>query len=155
MAAPNKLAHQVADGRWLLTGGGGYEPLRDVPRTWTHLLAEAAGHPIDPRARIPAAWREHASRRTGRQAPELMTEGDDPAVLALGQPMATTASSGLTSRARTRVTGIPIIWVTPERLTATAGGHWADFHDPEYTRNEPGRLNDQRSSPSSQEAQIR
>ena len=113
MAAPNKLAHQVADGRWLLTGGGGYEPLRDVPRTWTHLLAEAAGHPIDPRAHIPAAWREHASRRTGRQAPELMTEGDDPAVLALGQPMATTASSGLTSRARTRVTGIPIIWVTP------------------------------------------
>ena len=112
MAAPNKLAHQVADGRWLLTGGGGYEPLRDVPRTWTHLLAEAAGHPIDPRAHIPAAWREHASRRTGRQAPELMTEGDDPAVLALGQPMATTASSGLTSRARTRVTGIPIIWVT-------------------------------------------
>jgi len=84
-----------------------------------------------------------------------MTEGDDPAVLALGQPMATTASSGLTSRARTRVTGIPIIWVTPERLTATAGGHWADFHDPEYTRNEPGRLSDQRSSPSSQEAQIR
>jgi len=39
MAAPNKLAHQVAGGRWLLTGGGGYEPLRDVPRTWTHLLA--------------------------------------------------------------------------------------------------------------------
>jgi acetoin utilization protein AcuC len=74
-AAIHELAHQVADGRWLLTGGGGYELLQVVPRTWTHLLAEAAGRPIDPAARIPAAWREFASRRTGRQAPELMTEG--------------------------------------------------------------------------------
>ncbi len=77
-AAIHHLAHQVAGGRWLLTGGGGYEPLLVVPRTWTHLLAEAAGLPIDPGARIPAAWRDYASRRTGRRAPELMTEGSDP-----------------------------------------------------------------------------
>ena len=74
-AAIHALAHQVAGGRWLLTGGGGYDLLQVVPRTWAHLLAEAAGHPIDPGARIPAAWREHASRRTGRLAPEFMTEG--------------------------------------------------------------------------------
>ena len=74
-AAIHDLAHQVADGRWLLTGGGGYEPLQVVPRTWTHLLAEAAGYPIDPQARIPAVWREYAFRRTGRRAPELMTDG--------------------------------------------------------------------------------
>jgi acetoin utilization protein AcuC len=49
--------------------------LQVVPRTWAHLLAEAAGHPIDPGARIPAAWREHAARGTGRLAPEFMTEG--------------------------------------------------------------------------------
>jgi acetoin utilization protein AcuC len=73
--AIHELAHQVAGGRWLLTGGGGYELLQVVPRTWAHLLAEAAGHPIDPRARIPAAWREHAARGTGRLAPEFMTEG--------------------------------------------------------------------------------
>ena len=74
-AAIHALAHQVADGRWLLTGGGGYELLHVVPRTWTHLLAEAAGYPINPMARIPGGWREYASRRTGRQAPELMTDG--------------------------------------------------------------------------------
>ena len=74
-AAIHELAHQVAGGRWLLTGGGGYDLLQVVPRTWAHLLAEAAGHPIDPGARIPAAWREHASRGTGRLAPEFMTEG--------------------------------------------------------------------------------
>ena len=74
-AAIHELAHQVAGGRWLLTGGGGYELLQVVPRTWAHLLAEAAGHPIDPGARIPAAWREHAAGGTGRLAPESMTEG--------------------------------------------------------------------------------
>jgi acetoin utilization protein AcuC len=46
-----------------------------VPRTWTHLLAEAAGEPIDPAAPTPGEWREHVERRTGRQAPEQMTEG--------------------------------------------------------------------------------
>src|ERR1035441_290468 len=76
-AAIHDLAHEVAGGRWLLTGGGGYELVHVVPRTWTHLLAEAAGHPIDPGARIPAAWLEYASRRTGRRAPELLTEGGD------------------------------------------------------------------------------
>ena len=62
----------------MLTGGGGYELLEVVPRTWTHLLAEAAGSPIDPGARIPAAWREYASRRTGREAPQTMTDGTEP-----------------------------------------------------------------------------
>jgi len=52
--------------------------LEVVPRTWAHLLAEAAGRPIDPRAPIPARWREYASRRTGREAPEVMTEGGEP-----------------------------------------------------------------------------
>jgi acetoin utilization protein AcuC len=74
-AAIHVLAHEVAGGRWLLTGGGGYELLQVVPRSWAHLLAEAAGRPIDPAARIPAAWREYAAIRIGRQAPELMTEG--------------------------------------------------------------------------------
>ncbi|MGO8884368.1 MAG: acetoin utilization protein AcuC [Streptosporangiaceae bacterium] len=77
-ASIHALAHETADGRWLLTGGGGYELLQVVPRTWSHLLAEAAGYPIAPRARIPAVWREYASRRTGRPAPEVMTEDDDP-----------------------------------------------------------------------------
>ena len=77
-AAIHALAHRLAGGRWLLTGGGGYELLEVVPRTWTHLLAEAAGYPIDPRARIPASWREYAFRRTGWEAPEVMTEGSEP-----------------------------------------------------------------------------
>ncbi len=77
-AAIHRLAHEAAGGRWLLTGGGGYELLQVVPRTWTHLLAEAADRPLDPEAPIPPAWREYATRRTGREAPEVMTEGTQP-----------------------------------------------------------------------------
>jgi len=78
-AAVHQLAHETAGGRWLLTGGGGYELVQVVPRTWTHLLAEAAGRPIDPRAATPDSWRDYVTSRTGRQAPELMTEGSEPA----------------------------------------------------------------------------
>jgi len=78
-AAVHALAHDLADGRWLLTGGGGYELVRVVPRSWTHLLAEAAGQPIDPRTPTPAPWREYVALRTGLPAPEEMTEGE-PAV---------------------------------------------------------------------------
>jgi len=74
-AAIHALAHDLAGGRWLLTGGGGYELVRVVPRTWTHLLAEAASQPIDPDAPTPAAWRDYVARRTGLTAPERMTEG--------------------------------------------------------------------------------
>jgi acetoin utilization protein AcuC len=71
----HQLAHSCAGGRWLLTGGGGYELVQVVPRTWTHLLAEAAGRPLDPGIQIPPGWRDYVRERTGRPAPELMTEG--------------------------------------------------------------------------------
>jgi acetoin utilization protein AcuC len=74
-AAIHRLAHETAGGRWLLTGGGGYELVQVVPRTWTHLLAEAASQPVDPATATPAEWRDYVRRRTGRDGPEQMTEG--------------------------------------------------------------------------------
>jgi acetoin utilization protein AcuC len=74
-AAIHQLAHETAGGRWLLTGGGGYELVQAVPRTWTHLLAEASGRPIDPATATPDEWRAYTRQRTGRDAPEHMTEG--------------------------------------------------------------------------------
>ena len=74
-AAVHALAHDLAGGRWLLTGGGGYDLVQVVPRTWTHLLAEAAGQPVNPTAPTPAPWRDYVTRRTGLTAPEDMTEG--------------------------------------------------------------------------------
>ena len=77
-AAIHALAHDLAGGRWLLTGGGGYDLVQVVPRTWTHLLAEAAGQPIDPATPTPALWREYVAQRTGLTAPEHMTDGHLP-----------------------------------------------------------------------------
>ncbi len=74
-AAIHALAHEAAGGRWLLTGGGGYDLADVVPRTWTHLLAEAAGQPIDPATPTPAPWREYVAQRTGLPAPGHMTDG--------------------------------------------------------------------------------
>jgi acetoin utilization protein AcuC len=72
----HELAHEVAGGRWLLTGGGGYELVRVVPRCWTHLLAQAASRPVDPLAATPLDWREYVRERTARQAPETMTDDE-------------------------------------------------------------------------------
>ncbi len=74
-AAMHDLAHEVSDGRWLFTGGGGYQLVQVVPRSWTHLLAEATGQPIDPSAPTPQLWREYVSLTAVEPAPELMTEG--------------------------------------------------------------------------------
>ena len=70
------LAHEITDGKWLLTGGGGYELVQVVPRSWTHLLAVAAGEPINPHLPVPDAWRALAAERTGENAPTRMTDGE-------------------------------------------------------------------------------
>ena len=61
------LAHELCDGRWLATGGGGYALVQVVPRIWTHLLAIAAGTPIDPAMPTPARWRELARSLAGKR----------------------------------------------------------------------------------------
>lgn len=50
------LAHEYAEGRWLATGGGGYDAFRVVPRSWALVwLAQAHrdGHQV-----APTEWRE-------------------------------------------------------------------------------------------------
>jgi acetoin utilization protein AcuC len=71
----HKLAHEVTGGRWLVTGGGGYELVRVVPRCWTHLLAEASGKAIEPVSPTPVSWREYVLDRTDSRPPESMTDG--------------------------------------------------------------------------------
>jgi acetoin utilization protein AcuC len=73
------LAHSLAGGRWVLVGGGGYQRVQVVPRTWTHLLGVAAGRPVDPFAATPDGWRALAESLTGEVAPEKMTDGADAA----------------------------------------------------------------------------
>ncbi|MFF2042494.1 acetoin utilization protein AcuC [Kitasatospora sp. NPDC058170] len=72
-------AHRLADGRWIALGGGGYAVVDVVPRSWTHLVATAAGRPVDPATETPEAWRAEVYRRSRRPAPLRMTDGARPA----------------------------------------------------------------------------
>jgi acetoin utilization protein AcuC len=76
--AVHRWAHRYAGGRWVALGGGGYEWVDVVPRAWTHLIAEATGHPIDPHAEVPEAFREFVLESLGRQGPGRMTDGRNP-----------------------------------------------------------------------------
>jgi acetoin utilization protein AcuC len=76
--ALHRLAHEHAEGRWLLLGGGGYAVVEVVPRTWTHVLAEAAHRPIPPQTETPETWRAFAAERTGGIAPGTMSDGHRP-----------------------------------------------------------------------------
>lgn len=52
----DRLAHEHADGRWLATGGGGYDAFRVVPRSWA-LVWLAQAH-REPPQETPQAWRD-------------------------------------------------------------------------------------------------
>ncbi len=82
-AALHQLAHEVTGGRWIAVGGGGYEIVQVVPRSWTHLLAEITGHPLDPDTETPDSWLElvRATHRTrGTEAPHRRHRTDLPPV---------------------------------------------------------------------------
>ena len=77
----HQLAHQAASGRWVGTGGGGYQWARVVPRAWTIYFAEMADVRVpDP---LPAAWIEAARREDGSDVPEHLS---DPPVPETGDP---------------------------------------------------------------------
>lgn len=74
-------ADRFAHGRWLATGGGGYNPLRVVPRSWTHLVGVVTGQPVPLSTPVPEAWREHV-RRLGEEdltGDMSLFEGDEEA----------------------------------------------------------------------------
>ncbi|MGZ5214488.1 MAG: acetoin utilization protein AcuC, partial [Actinomycetota bacterium] len=78
------LAHDAAGGRWVATGGGGYQWARVVPRAWTLAFAEMAGAEV-PDA-LPEEWIEQAEWAVRGEVPATFSEpslgpgdGDDDA----------------------------------------------------------------------------
>ncbi len=51
----DSIAHRWAAGRWLATGGGGYDAYRVVPRAWA--LTWLAGAHLEVPVETPEAWR--------------------------------------------------------------------------------------------------
>lgn len=70
-----ELATRLCEGRWISTGGGGYNTASVVPRAWSHLVAIASGKPIPLATKVPPVWREYVHERYGIWPPESM--GDD------------------------------------------------------------------------------
>lgn len=72
------LAHELCDGKWVVTGGGGYAVVEVVPRAWTHLLAITAGAPVEPQTELPESFRAYVNEALGAAAPYRMTDGAVP-----------------------------------------------------------------------------
>ena len=72
------VAHRFAGGRWLATGGGGYDVYRVVPRSWS--LVWLAGAHREVPDRTPMAWRERWAAEGARygQTPPPETFTDAP-----------------------------------------------------------------------------
>jgi acetoin utilization protein AcuC len=108
----HRLAHEVSGGRWLAFGGGGYGLLRCVPRTWTHLLAEASGEPIAPETPVPQAWIDDLRARGVQGAlPSHMGEGRAPQL----RPWEPGGDSWLDRAiAATRAASYPLLGLDPD-----------------------------------------
>ena len=74
----DSIAHRHGRGRWLATGGGGYDAYRVVPRTWA--LTWLAGAHLEVPDATPEAWRDRWSAEAARygQAPLPERFTDEP-----------------------------------------------------------------------------
>ncbi len=70
-----ELAEAHSDGRWLAVGGGGYQLIRVVPRSWTHLLATVLDRDVEPETALPTNWVAAISRAAPTaEIPPRMTD---------------------------------------------------------------------------------
>lgn len=82
------LAHRCTRGRWLATGGGGYQWAAVVPRAWTLYFAAMAA--VEPPDQLPGRWLESARQQGGHDLPTTLSEpspspagADEAAVIAV------------------------------------------------------------------------
>jgi acetoin utilization protein AcuC len=71
----HELAHELCAGRWVATGGGGYDIWRVVPRAWTALWAVVSHQELP--EKVPADWLVVRGKNSPVELPVLMR--DDPA----------------------------------------------------------------------------
>lgn len=71
----SELATAHAGGRWVATGGGGYEIVSVVPRVWANLAAVVADRPLPLDAAVPEAWRRRVGTLVDVEIPTVLGEG--------------------------------------------------------------------------------
>ena len=68
----DRLSHEHCEGRWLATGGGGYDAYRVVPRSWAIIWLAMAHREVPPET--PSEWRERwaqAAEAFGQSPPPV------------------------------------------------------------------------------------
>jgi len=68
----HELAHRYCEGRWVATGGGGYDPVRVVPRAWATVWGEMNRR--TPPSRLPKAWLARWQPRAAGDLPDTLTD---------------------------------------------------------------------------------
>jgi acetoin utilization protein AcuC len=116
----DSVAHRHAGGRWLATGGGGYDVYRVVPRTWS--LTWLAGAHREPPDRTEPAWRSRwaadALRYDQSPPPERFVDAPN-AGLAYSDLQQLAESRSLETLAQVRSIVLPRLL-----LVAEARGWW-------------------------------
>ena len=74
-AALHRLAHEAAGGRWLIVGGGGYDPADVTPRAWTAFFGTVLGKETAGVV-LPADWRQASHGKGGRPPVHLLDDAD-------------------------------------------------------------------------------
>jgi hypothetical protein len=127
------LAHRHAGGRWLATGGGGYDVYSVVPRAWS-LVWLAGAHRPPPEA-ISPAWLERWTReaaRFGRDALPVAFE-DKPSVGATSSWSTDAESRAAASLELVRAKTVPMLI-----RTAVDAGWWRpDWVDDDERGGQP------------------
>ncbi|HWE62612.1 MAG TPA: acetoin utilization protein AcuC [Chloroflexota bacterium] len=101
------LAHEVCEGRWLATGGGGYDLYSVVPRAWTLLFAGMIGADL-PEA-LPPAFLELRGRYTTESLATTFLDSDDAPIRADDAEAALHAAIETISTVR----GLPLPFLSP------------------------------------------
>ncbi len=98
-----ELAEELTGGRLVLTGGGGYDAYRTVPRAWALAWSALAGRPLPDE--VPASWRAEWEARLGVELPATFADEEpEPA------PRAAAIASRNRSVAERLVTQLEEIW---------------------------------------------
>ena len=67
-----ELANEVCSGRWVATGGGGYQPVLVIPRVWGAVWAIMSGRQIP--SRIDPEWISTWQERCPLPLPDTFTD---------------------------------------------------------------------------------
>jgi acetoin utilization protein AcuC len=67
------LVHEVCGGRWLIVGGGGYDPADVTPRAWASFFGTILGKETGDVV-LPAEWRQASAGKGGRPPAHLLDD---------------------------------------------------------------------------------